>query len=437
MIGGLVSSTLLTLVILPALYFVVRKRFPVAMMFLIVIGGALSHTSAQTRAQTRAQTPLPRAEVLQLVQQRNITVEQASLRLQQARLLKGASVDLGPTSVSWSGGQYNAPDFDNSFSVEQSIPFPTRLAAAHSQAAAAEAVAAVERSLAVRSVVATAELIMDRIAYQRAVLRILDQQDTLLQRTATIAERAFAAGQTPSVAVLTAETNASEASIQRLQAAAELTKAELELRVLCRDSAVTTTDSTLLRQQLPNEQQLATTFREAANLRQQYAAEQADVAATEWWPDLAVAYTNQSLIGTLLPNGVAATGTDRFQFVTVGLSLPLWFPSTANRIEAAQVEYQMTLLTEQAELQALERRVQMLQRELQALQSTMDHYDGPTARRIATLIDHADRSYNAGDISWSEYQEAMETALDVQRRRLDALFRYNEVLIALRQLTMN
>ncbi|MFZ9871152.1 MAG: TolC family protein [Candidatus Kapaibacteriota bacterium] len=406
-------------------------------MIQLVLLLSMVAATAGLYAQPLTPTPLPRAAVLQLVQQRNITVEQATLRQEQARMLKGASVDLGPTSIVWSGGQYNAPDFDNSFSIEQSVPFPTRLAAAHGQAEAAEAVAAIEKSLAVRSVTATAEGIMDRIAYQRGILRILDQQDTLMQRAAVIAKRSFDAGQSPSVALLTAETNASEASMQRLQAEADLVKAELELRVLCRDSAVTVLDSTLVRQPAYVQATLAKEFRVAAERRQQLAAEQYDYAATEWWPYLTLAYTNQSLTGTLLPSGRESIGSDRFEFATVGISLPLWFPATSSRIEASQVEQQIIARTEQAELLALDRRINMLEQEFRVLQRAMDYYDGPSATRIATLIDHADRSYDAGDISWSEYQEAMETALDVQRRRLDVLLRYNEVVIELRQLTMN
>jgi len=409
----------------------------ISLVIQLVLLLSMVAATAGLYAQPLTPTPLPRAAVLQLVQQRNITVEQATLRQEQARMLKGASVDLGPTSIVWSGGQYNAPDFDNSFSIEQSVPFPTRLAAAHGQAEAAEAVAAIEKSLAVRSVTATAEGIMDRIAYQRDILRILDQQDTLMQRAAVIAKRSFDAGQSPSVALLTAETNASEASMQRLQAEADLVKAELELRVLCRDSAVTVLDSTLVRQPAYVQATLAKEFRVAAERRQQLAAEQYDYAATEWWPYLTLAYTNQSLTGTLLPSGRESIGSDRFEFATVGISLPLWFPATSSRIEASQVEQQIIARTEQAELLALDRRINMLEQEFRVLQRAMDYYDGPSATRIATLIDHADRSYNVGDISWSEYQEAMETALDVQRRRLDVLLRYNEVVIELRQLTMN
>jgi hypothetical protein len=163
----------------------------ISLVIQLVLLLSMVAATAGLYAQPLTPTPLPRAAVLQLVQQRNITVEQATLRQEQARMLKGASVDLGPTSIVWSGGQYNAPDFDNSFSIEQSVPFPTRLAAAHGQAEAAEAVAAIEKSLAVRSVTATAEGIMDRIAYQRDILRILDQQDTLMQRAAVIAKRSF------------------------------------------------------------------------------------------------------------------------------------------------------------------------------------------------------------------------------------------------------
>lgn len=440
-IGGLVSSTLLTLVVLPALYFVVRTRRNTTRNATSTTGAAIAGVIVAlgliSSVPLHAQEPtaLTHQEILDLVRTRSMDVTQARLRVQQAELLKGAAVDLGPTSVTWMGGQYNADDFDNSFTIEQSIPFPTRLAAARSVASAEAAVAAIDRSLAERSAVATAELIIDRIAHAREYLALLKRQDTLLQHASAIAQRAFQAGQTPSVAVLTAEADLSESSVRRLQVHTDLLQAEMELRILCGDSAVTTRDSVLPRRQPPSAGTLAGPFLASAREQQELAKEQADYESTAWWPDLSLAYTNQSLIGTSLNGGGFATGNVRFQYATVGISLPLWFPSTQRRIEAAEVEQLMVQQKTATETTKLQRRVDLLQRELQALTAAMDHYDGPSAKRIANLENNADRAYETGDIGWSEHQEAIETALGVQMNRLDTLLRYNEVVIHLEHLT--
>ncbi len=439
-IGGLISSTLLTLVVLPALYFVVKRRMKATRRMVhtgtsVVSLVLLLFLTSVVPAVGQQPTALSREAIRSLVLQRNISIEQARNRTQQADVLKGAAVDLGPTRVMWTGGQYNADAFDNALAIEQSIPFPTRLAASASLAGSEWDHARTQEALVQRNVLMRVEQAFDRIAYAREMLRLLDRLDSVLSRAVRASERGQRAGAVPTVTVLTAQSQRSEIGVRRLTVQTQLHSAETELRILCRDSAVTIADTSLVRRNRPPRAALAPVITAEAEQRIRVAEERSDYAASAWWPEINLMYTNQTMIGVPLSGGGDATSGNRFQYFGVGLNLPLWFGPTRARAQQAELEHSITSASTTADLDALQRRSEQLERELETLERTMDHYDGPSAEQVRLLVDHAERAYDAGEIGWSQYQQAIETAVEIRVNRLDALLRHNDVVITLEQLT--
>ncbi|WP_460444369.1 TolC family protein, partial [Amycolatopsis magusensis] len=125
-IGGLISATLLTLVVLPIIYYFSEKGLgglrKKAALWLLPFFLALPMTS---QAQQTPPQTLSLAQVLELAQQHNQQLRSAALEVEMRGVLQKTAVDLPKTDVSYSQGQLNSPVTDDRIGISQTLPLPT------------------------------------------------------------------------------------------------------------------------------------------------------------------------------------------------------------------------------------------------------------------------------------------------------------------------
>lgn len=116
-IGGLITSTLLTLLILPALYFLVkkRKRTPLVKTISTLVLGLMIPYVAHTQQITNAEDVFPYLE------SNNLEIIRARTAQEQMKLNAGAIGQWEPATIQYQGGQINFPGFDQWILVEQDI----------------------------------------------------------------------------------------------------------------------------------------------------------------------------------------------------------------------------------------------------------------------------------------------------------------------------
>lgn len=113
-IGGLISSTLLTLLILPTIYYLInRKKWATKMaVFIALIGCA---------GMVQAQTPMTVDDVVAHAIANHPTIQNVQMDADMELLNKKSLGAFEPLEIGYEGGQLNAKDFDNSFTVQQDI----------------------------------------------------------------------------------------------------------------------------------------------------------------------------------------------------------------------------------------------------------------------------------------------------------------------------
>jgi cobalt-zinc-cadmium resistance protein CzcA len=279
-IGGLVSSTMLTLVVLPALYLAVstwskRKRKLTAAPLVLLLLLGLSSISAQ------ATDALSRQQIRTLINERNIDIRTARTQERQADVMKGAAVDLGKTQLQWMGGSYNANVWDNAFSIMQTVPWITQMTSASSLASERTRYAGLNATLTQRVVLAEAERTMDQIAYAREVLNLIDRLDSLLERGVKVAEVRHQTGDVSTLALVNTQSQRSELTIQRETVTLQLFEAERMLRQLCNDSAVTTSEDSLIKRTSPIGDSLAGPIVQEIGQRVNVAQAEVDLAKSQ------------------------------------------------------------------------------------------------------------------------------------------------------------
>jgi cobalt-zinc-cadmium resistance protein CzcA len=454
-IGGLVSATLLTLLILPCLYWWEQtkfgsKRLPTVpagvghVATWLVVLGLLAGTATATQAQVPQLVsggPLSLNGALQQATANNGTARVSALGIAQQQTGRRAARDIGATNFSWMGGQYNGPNFDNSFTVSQSLPNPKLIRQLGRLADAGVSGSEAQARLTQNGLRAQVKAAYYDLLYLAERRRLLRAQDSLLVAFLSATDLRLKTGEGTAVEVATATNQLGELRNTLAQTEADRLIALSRLQTLLNTSQpVSLSDSVLTRRELPVVTDSATLAQtpELALLRQQIeiAARQTDVEQARLLPSFSLGYFNQSLIGTYSVDGKEVTygGGRRFQGVTAGVAVPLFTRPQRARIESARLGQQIGEATLALTQRNLQGELTSTIQEIRKLQSSLTYYEQtglPTARLLA---DKAGIAFRAGEIAYLQYSLALTQAYQTRASYVDVLSQYNQSVIRLEQI---
>jgi cobalt-zinc-cadmium resistance protein CzcA len=449
-IGGLFTSTLLTLVVLPVLYYIFSSKEkpgnqepqnkPVtahSFIWLLLGVGILSVGSVKAQ-QVSPQQPLDLEQSIRYAKENNLGLKSAVYGVEREQALRGAATDLPKTNLSYSRGQISTKSQDEYISATQQFAFPTvysnqvKLADATIQQAEARKLI-VEREL-VRDVKQAWYLLQ----YHNERLKLLQQQDGLYGRFTRAATIRFKMGETGYLEQATAETRSLGIRTELQQAQADRQIAERRLRQLLQaKEPLAFADDSLAKRHLTLQMDSATVAANpyAAFLQSelQVAERQKKLEQSRMLPDFTVGYFNQTFIGEASRENPARVynSSDRFTGVEAGIAIPLWFGAQKSRIKAAKLneEAVKSQVTYQQELLFTE--MQNLVQELQKHSTTLSYFEQGALRQAEQMAKAAELSFRTGDIDYVEYVQALDQAYQLRNNYLNALRDYNQTIISL------
>jgi len=444
-IGGLVSATLLTLIVLPALYVIVEtwsqqrsrhsENTPPSQNRSTTLPGVVVLLFVVVPVALYAQEPISLEQAIATALQQNPTLQSGTLELELQRVLRRAATDIGKTQMSFLLGQYNSVAQDNNFTVSQTIPFPTVLT---SQAALGDAQI---RSAELKVATIRNELLFAvKLAfYQLAVIeereRLLQEQDSIVAAFANAAAKRYTMGETGQLEASTAALQASETAVLLAQVRADRRTAQTQLQtLLATDTPVRILPPQSLKRsfRVPPD---STAFAQNplyALLRQHIAVAQAAqaVEAARILPDVNVGYFSQTLIGT--QEGARVFGAnDRFSGLQIGVSVPLWLPPHLAKIEAATLAADVARKNAEAYRLHLAGEYAKAAQQLAKHQSSVNYYEQHALPQAALVLASAQQSYQRGSIGYLEYSQSLARVLAIKTQYMDALAAYNHAVLTL------
>lgn len=449
-IGGLVSATLLTLLVLPCLYWWDQSRLSradapkrpnsgkaIATFFAI----GLFFSAAASAQSINAPLSITLDDAIKLALAKNQIININALSIKQSQAGHKIAKDLGPASLSWTGGQYNGIYFDNNFTLSQSVSNPTlirrQVNAADAFVQVAEGKAFVNRN-ALKAQVKSAYTELQYILEKK---KLLISQDSLLslflkatqarQRTGegTVIELATAQNQVGEIENVISQTQADELiALNRLQVLLN-TKSNLILR-----------DTVLIPSQTPRfDDSTAVSFSPEIRLLQQqigFSHSLIDVERAKLLPGFTLGYINQSLIGTYTINSQERTfdGGKRFHSAMIGVSMPLFRGPQKARIKAAQLEQELNEATLSLARRNMEGDLKATLQDIQKLSSSLLYYQ-KTGLPVAQLLSQKSGiSFKAGEIDYLQYSQALTQAYQTRANYITVVAQYNQSIIRLEQL---
>lgn len=464
-IGGLVSATLLTLLVLPILY-ILAERFstkhppknPINTMntsflvlFVVIASLFISpQNSLLAQAeQTETVRTLSLEEAIRTSLQNNPNLSASRMETDVQRALKSTASDIGKTNTLLQLGQYNSFEQDNSINISQTIPFPTVFVSqanlADARIASAERTIAITRNELLRAVKST----FYHLAYLQAREQLLREQDSILTAFVRAATLRTQTGESSVLERSSAELQAAELRSMLQQTLADRNIASVRLRTLLAEpvtnSSTTKQSMRLINVVVPPKRVLALNDEtdtlvlqrnpQLALVRQQIALADAEkaVETSRMLPDITLGWFSQTLIGAS-ESGRIATANDRFTGFQIGMSIPLWISPYLARLEAASIRQRVAEMNMQAyRLQVSGDYGQAIE-EYRKLRTVLEFYEQSALPQASLLLSTSQALYTRGDIGYVEYSQNVSRALSVRGNYVQRVAEYNQAVIALEYL---
>lgn len=463
-IGGLVSATLLTLLVLPVLYILVEtwaakptsastgtsSNAQAASMLVVLLCGVSAVVAQVPSDSSRRAASSPPTVALTLEQaiasalKHNPVLQSATMEIDMQRALKRTASDIGKTNVSLMLGQYNSFAQDNNVTISQTIPFPTVLA---SQAALGDELV---RGAELKRAATQNELIfaVKSAFYHLAVLqereRLLREQDSILASFAKSARLRYTTGETTLLEASTAALQAAEMGVTLVQIRADILTAQHQFHTLLASAVpVGIVPPTSLKRslQIPTDDNDTIAFARNplyAFMQQQIAVASAtqSVESARTLPDLSVGYFSQTLIGTQ-EGGRTFGANDRFAGIQVGLSVPLWVLPQLAKVEAASLATTIARTNAEAQRLTLSGEYAKAVQQFLKFKTSVDFYEQDALPQAALVLASAQTSYKRGNIGYMEYSQSLARVLAVKTSYVEALAAYNHAVLTLELLAGN
>ncbi|MFZ4412525.1 MAG: CusA/CzcA family heavy metal efflux RND transporter [Bacteroidales bacterium] len=432
-IGGLISATLLTLIVLPVLYVLFSgKRRDKALklpktglllLFFLVFG--LLQTAKSQSIQSPIYT-LDKAIHEALVN--NGAVKSATLQLEYQQKLKTASWEYQNTNLEYVYGQTNSYAKDQNFTISQPLPSVFQNIARSKLAGATVKNAEFGVSLSKAEIVSNVKTVYFQLLYNYSKLKLLIYQDSLSMSLLKAAELKTSKGESPLLEKVSAESRSMEIKmlINQLQSDVIICSEKLEL-LMNTKTPLQIADTALYKLDFSFsfDSSAISMNPSLAMMKQQLIISQREtqLEKMKFIPDFSVGYFNQS--------NKELNSDYRFTGVQIAASIPLLFFSQSAKIQAAKVNQQIALTNYEYYSATTKGELNMLLQEYLKLKASIDYYEKNANRQSDLMIEHSGKSFKSGDINYLEYVLILDKALEIKSAYLLTMLQYNQSIIAI------
>lgn len=430
-IGGLITATLLTLIVLPVLVSIfehdTKKKFKKALRLKWLILPIPFVLFAEANAQEKVANF---DDLRAIAIENNAALKAANLRTQALEKEVGSAFDFDKTEVYYHYDENNLA-YNNQpihvYGVQQSFAFPTvyfaRARLNRSQfnlSESQEAMAKInfEKELAIN---------YNELLWHEEQLSIYEKLDSIYKDFAHAASRKFELGESNYLEKITAKAKQKELETQRAQVFEHKRASMITLTNMAQAEDSLTFEfpplTAMLIVQTAESVQAATQVYEAQG---EAAVAESNLNKQALLPDLTASYFQGS------NNGI----DENLIGYQLGVRIPLFFNGKVSKIKAAKLRqeaaeqdlanYKIRIESQEAKLRA----------ELTKYRKALEYYDNEGEELSQQLIKMGATSYKNGEIDFFEYIQTLENAYEIELAALKTLHDYNRVAIQLNYLTL-
>ena len=431
-VGGLITATALTLVVLPILYAMFDRKghhpkvktkvnFKALSIMLLLFLPFISMAQ---------QNPVNVEQIVKLAIENNNGLQAYAKKVDQSEQLVGTAFNLDKTQVYYSYDQNNIAENGlplKVLGISQSLQFPTIYGAQRKVEKQKVALTTQQYRLNERVLTKEVNSAYYNVVYNNNLVKQYVYLDSLYGQFATAAKKKYDVGETNLLEKLTAETKKKEIVIALSQAHEDVAKAYTMLNQWVQaDSIITVSEDVLPRLELKEFSLTDHPGLMYYNSAENLAKSSLSLERQKLLPDI-----NLSLFqGT--NNGANARNYSGFQ---VGIAVPLWFGAHKSKINAAKTETLIIANEFENYKVQLQTKYDALLSDLKKFQETVDYYESTGRDLSKQLTTTASKAFQNGEIDFLQYVQLLESAKNIEINYLQNLNKYNNTVLELNYLT--
>jgi heavy metal efflux system protein len=421
-IGGLITSTMLTMIALPLLFEIFYniksvKFFP----FKIIRSGAviLLFLIIPAVSATGQNSELKLNDVIGIALQNNREIAAYTLKVEESKMLKKTAFAPGKTNLTYGTDQNNIAENGyplNVFGIEQNISFPT-LYSAESKSKQIEISMAESRlniqKNEIRKNVSTSFFNYQMLLNKRDIYKTLDSLFTQLLANS---EKRQHRGDVSQLEVLNIKAKKNQVSILLNAINVEIENAHKKLMVIMNYEAGFAVSGVL--ELLPP----VTVTPDSLPVFQLLKLE------NDWYNSLIQVSKNKTLPDFSLNYFLGSNKHENSKYYhgfQVGVAVPLFFGSDRGRTQAAEISSNSQLLISENEMALTKNRLNELINEQLKFKALLDNYNDSGKLLHDEIMRTALKTYQIGEINFYQFVSSYETAIQIQIEYLENVFGYN------------
>lgn len=419
-VGGLISATALTLVVLPVLYALFDRKSKMPKVKLPKKGLTILLFLCIPLVGFTQQKKINVQEAIDIAMQNNRALKASSQRVEQSHQLISSSINIDKTEFYYNKDQNNIAANHlplHVFGVSQSFQFPIVYRAQRKVMKGKEYLTKDEYKIDKQTVAKEVSKVYYEIVYWEQMQKNYIYLDSLYASFEYAANRKYEQGASNYLEKITAETKRKEVSLKLNEINKSIDKSYVFLNQwLQTDSVYEVNDKELKRLELKvldtvNHPGLSY-YNNSINL----SYEELRLEKQKLLPDL-----NISLFKGV-NNGTGVTSYTGFQ---VGVSVPLWFGSQKSKITAAKTQASIVSSERENYKVQLSSKYKALVSDLHQLEENLIYYQLKGKTFSEDILFHAKKAYDSGEINFLEYTQLLENAKSIETNYLYNLFQYN------------
>ena len=434
-IGGLITSTLLTLIVLPVIYSIFNKekkkkvkdtaKLKVKPLSIIMLLFGFTAFSQETPMKTIENVN----DLKEMAFENNLGLKASSLRVDESDALIGSAFTFDKTEGYFGKDESNQAGEKtlNVFGIRQFFDFPTVYFAkqkVHKAQYQQQKSAFELKKLTLEQEVAQ---VYYQLQYENAKISVYKDLDSLYQKFAYAAKRRFELGETNYLEKITARSKQKQLETQLRQAQNELSISYEKLKPLIH------TDQELIIKTNPLEkltlQNLGIEGNPGINLyknRSDYFKAEAGLEKQRLLPDISLNYFqfNNDMIDSPLRG------------YQVGLHIPILFFGNSSKIKAANISKQAAEQEAEDYKVRLNSEYHQLIQQMNKHEEALSYYENEGKNLSEEIIKTASMSYKNGEIDFFEYIQSLENSYNIILTYYENLNAYNQTVLQINYLNL-
>lgn len=432
-IGGLVTSTLLTMIVLPILFMIlhdeneslkakIKRRLHIKSKTKKSITTVIIALFAANMSS--AQTDLKLKDAIDISLKNNRELAAYGLRIEEKKALEGAKFYADKTKIYYGFDKANLDESGHplsTYGLEQTIPFPTTFASKTKLANQYTQIAKLELDKQKNMLVKNVTRTFYDICFEQLRQKNLMEIDSLYRKVTSSSETRYSKGDISKLDLLNAQ-------VQLQQISSHLKESELLLNAYYMQlKAYMQTDEDFV----INEKEIRPISVDTLSLNNNadYQLSKANINVMK--ASLAVdkkAYLPDLSLNVYYEKNHFSNSNGYYGF-TVGVGIPLFNGERSAKVKAGNAAVKTSRMQLESDAILLKTKYEKLSDELKKYRILVDNYHDSGEKLVNEILRTAEKSYRAGEIDFYQFAQSVENASKLTMAYYQSVVDYNHTAL--------